>query len=60
MEEFFQNGFVLVIVMFLSAVVNLLCLQTHYFIGIIEGLNVRAAIQVKYQIKGGKRENVIN
>ncbi|XP_071784198.1 ATP-binding cassette sub-family C member 9-like isoform X1 [Asterias amurensis] len=44
-EEFFQNGFVLVIVMFLSAVVNLLCLQTHYFIGIIEGLNVRAAIQ---------------
>ncbi|XP_033648066.1 ATP-binding cassette sub-family C member 9-like [Asterias rubens] len=45
MEEFFKNGFVLVVVMFLASVVNFICLQTHFYIAIIEGLNVRAAIQ---------------
>ncbi|XP_022081211.1 ATP-binding cassette sub-family C member 9-like [Acanthaster planci] len=44
-EDFFKNGFVLVIVMFLASMINFLCLQTHFYIAIIEGLNVRAAIQ---------------
>ncbi|XP_038067008.1 ATP-binding cassette sub-family C member 9-like [Patiria miniata] len=44
-EEYFENGFVLVVVMFLASMVNFICLQTHFYIAIIEGLNVRAAIQ---------------
>ncbi|XP_038068619.1 ATP-binding cassette sub-family C member 9-like [Patiria miniata] len=44
-EEFFQNGFVLVMVMFFAALASSVCLQTHFYISIIEGMNVGAAIQ---------------
>ncbi|XP_033647324.1 ATP-binding cassette sub-family C member 9-like [Asterias rubens] len=44
-DEFFQNGFVLVVVMFIASLVNFFCLQTHFYFSIMEGVNVRAAVQ---------------
>ncbi|XP_038066901.1 ATP-binding cassette sub-family C member 9-like [Patiria miniata] len=44
-NEFFENGFVLVMVMLVASVINFFCLQTHYYFCIMEGVKLRAAIQ---------------
>ncbi|XP_077869092.1 uncharacterized protein LOC144360042 [Saccoglossus kowalevskii] len=46
-EDYFANGYVLVIIMFLSATARFACLQYHYYITIIESIHVRTAIQVR-------------
>ncbi|XP_077995245.1 ATP-binding cassette sub-family C member 9-like [Glandiceps talaboti] len=44
-SEFFANGFVLVVVMFLSGAARFALLQNHYYIVIIESIHMRTAIQ---------------
>ncbi|XP_070573726.1 ATP-binding cassette sub-family C member 9-like [Ptychodera flava] len=44
-DEYFKNGFVLVVVMFLASAVRYTALQNHYYIVIIESIHIRTAIQ---------------
>ncbi|XP_072027512.1 ATP-binding cassette sub-family C member 9-like [Amphiura filiformis] len=44
-STFFANGFVLIVVMFLSSFLRALCLQVHYYIAIVESAHIKVAIQ---------------
>ncbi|XP_072027511.1 ATP-binding cassette sub-family C member 9-like isoform X2 [Amphiura filiformis] len=44
-STFFANGFILIVVMFLSSFLRALCLQVHYYIVITESAHIKVALQ---------------
>ncbi|CAL1547956.1 unnamed protein product, partial [Lymnaea stagnalis] len=45
-DQFFSNGYVLSVVLFLASVLQHTLLQNHHFIVIREGVRIRTAMQV--------------